>query len=169
MNFLYIRHEKTDFSINKLFAGRRDIPLAKLSTEDINAFVRQVGHHQRPIRIYHSPLLRAVQTKDILVHNLELSLIDIQSNELLIERDFGIFEGQIKNDNNRLKLEKCLSVEPFEYVKRRAQQFIEFTMNDDFFWLIGHSSFYRALRCVTGQEKLPSDIGCGEPIYFNLS
>jgi broad specificity phosphatase PhoE len=169
MDFLYIRHEKTDFSINKLFAGRRDIPLAKLSAEDVNVFLQRVRHHPRPMRIYHSPLLRAVQTKDILVHNLELSFIDTQSNELLIERDFGIFEGQIKNKNNRLELDRCLSVEPFEYVKIRAKRFIEYTMGDDFFWLIGHSSFYRALRCVTGQEKLPLDIGCGESIYFNLS
>ncbi|ATU97086.1 histidine phosphatase family protein [Aeromonas salmonicida] len=166
MNFIYIRHGETEFSKNNFFAGRKDIPLLDITSEQACHITAQVRYYPCPTKIYYSPLLRAVQTKDIIVNELNLTHIECISNEILIERDFGQFEGMEKNRKNRDALNTCISVESFSKVKERAKHFIMSTIKEDNFWVIGHSSFYRALREITEQENLPPKINCGQAIHF---
>lgn len=166
MNFIYIRHGETEFSKKNVFAGRKNIPLLEKSAEQSCYMISQIRYYPCPTKIYHSPLLRAVQTKDIIVNELNLVHIESISNEFLIERDFGKFEGMEKSSKNRDALDACISVEPFDTVKERARLFIISTIKDDNFWVIGHSSFYRALREVTEQKNLPPKINCGQAIHF---
>ncbi|MDR6995422.1 MULTISPECIES: histidine phosphatase family protein [Aeromonas] len=168
MNFIYIRHGETEFSRNNFFAGRKDIPLLEQTPESIFKITSQIRHYPSPTKIYHSPLLRAVQTKNIIINELNLTHVESFSNDMLIERDFGEFEGKEKNIKNRDALVKGIAVEPFDLVKERARLFIMSTMADDNFWIIGHSSFYRALKEITEQNSLPLKINCGQAIHFRL-
>ncbi|WP_429238517.1 histidine phosphatase family protein [Aeromonas veronii] len=168
MDFVYIRHEKTEFSIKNLYAGRKNIPIILLDYKSTTSLVERVRIFKSPTKIYHSPLLRAEQTKNILVENLHLQNIESNVCDLLIERDFGKYEGTFKSEQSRHEIELCRSTEPFDKVKERARLFLQLTDNDSYFWVIGHSSFYKALRCITKQTNLPDKIGCGEAIQFNL-
>lgn len=168
MDFLYIRHEKTEFSIKNLYAGRKNIPIILLDDKNTTSLVESIKIFKAPTKIYHSPLLRAEQTKNILVENLQLQNIESSVCDLLIERDFGKYEGTFKSEQSRHEIERCRTTEPFDKVKERARLFLQLTNNDSYFWVIGHSSFYKALRCITKQTNLPDKIGCGEAIQFNL-
>ena len=86
MNLIFLRHGQTDWNTQGLIQGRTDIPLndagraqaAALEFEHIDA-------------IYCSPMQRAKETAEIINQTFNLS---IKTDERLIERDYGTFEGK---------------------------------------------------------------------------
>ena len=93
---LYIvRHGQTELNSRHVLQGRSDHPLSEAGIQQAREAARRLQSLGiRFDRVYSSPLIRAVQTAEIVVPNTE-PVID----ERLIEMDYGSYEG---TDLNRL-------------------------------------------------------------------
>ena len=92
--FLFVRHGQTDWNIQGRLQGRSDQPLnstgiaqARVSAESLVG--QSVG------AIVSSPLLRAHQTATIISDRLG---VPVMTDDDLIERNFGAFEGQLLSE-----------------------------------------------------------------------
>ena len=88
-----IRHAQTSFSAEGRYAGSLDIPLS----EEGFAASRKAAAHLSEMDIdivVTSPLKRAVDTAQILVHDR----VPIVQSSLCVERDFGIFQGRTRQE-----------------------------------------------------------------------
>ncbi|HGE6030004.1 TPA: histidine phosphatase family protein [Vibrio cholerae] len=141
MQCVYVRHGKTEYSLKNLFAGRKDIPIIGID-EALMADAITLVKSLKPDLLLHSPLLRAVQTAEFF--SKEFSFKKVISEPLLIERDFGCYEGLEKTKLNRKSLELEESVEKIEDLETRAISFIE-KYKDQNILVVGHSAFYKAL------------------------
>lgn len=83
------RHGETDFNRAGRIQGRSDIPLNGTGREQAAAAARSLAR-TRPTRIVSSPLLRARATAEALSG---LTGVPVESDEGLIERSFGLWEG----------------------------------------------------------------------------
>lgn len=89
MNKLYvIRHGKTDWNNLRLMQGRVDIPLNEEGRADAFKIASSINLSDIYI-CFSSPLKRARETAEIIVQNK----LEIVYDDLLIERDFGDYEG----------------------------------------------------------------------------
>ena len=90
-----IRHGQTELNSRHVLQGRSDHPLNEAGIQQAREAARRLQSLGiRFDRVYSSPLIRAVQTAEIVVPNTE-PVID----ERLIEMDYGPYEG---TDLNRL-------------------------------------------------------------------
>ena len=84
-----VRHGQTEQNLKKKLQGRSDFPLTELGREQASA----VGDAFRDAgivftRVYSSPLVRAVQTAELVAPGAE-----IVTDERLLEMDYGPYEG----------------------------------------------------------------------------
>ena len=89
-SFICLRHGATDWNRQGLFQGRTDNPL----NDDGIAQAHAAAEKLRTVALAHvvsSPLLRAVQTAEIIA-NIASRTVTLDRG--LIELDFGSFEGQ---------------------------------------------------------------------------
>ena len=91
---LLIRHGKTPGNAEKRYIGRRtDEPLSAEGIEEAERLKVRLKEMPEPgaagIRVFTSPMTRAVQTAEILFGNAEITKI-----KALEEMDFGEFEGK---------------------------------------------------------------------------
>ena len=104
---ILIRHGQTDASKERLLYGSKskDEPI---NTEGINQIKRLTTFLQQynPDTIYSSPMLRAVQTAEILVNTFKVQPILLED---LREIDFGDWEGR--------NFDKLTTIFPEEYKK----------------------------------------------------
>jgi broad specificity phosphatase PhoE len=95
----FVRHGQTDLNSRKAFQGISDAPLNELGREQAKVtgkFLKK-SHGTFDLALT-SPLLRAIQTAEIIQQYIP---IQFQSEPLLRERSYGIFEGK-----NPTELEK---------------------------------------------------------------
>ena len=93
-SFICLRHGATDWNRKGLFQGRTDNPL----NDDGIAQAHAAAEKLRAIELAHvvsSPLLRAVQTAEIIA-NIASRTVTVDHG--LIELDFGSFEGKKVRD-----------------------------------------------------------------------
>ncbi len=83
-----MRHGPTDWNARKLLQGRSDIALSASGRDLVGAWVLPKGVDF--VGVYASPLVRAVETAEILCG----SGVDIRFDERLVEMSFGIWEGE---------------------------------------------------------------------------
>lgn len=90
MIVLMIRHGRTDWNEARRIQGRTDIPLNErgIAEQQTRAIPRDFA--DAPVRS--SPLVRARQTSELLGAN------ELQTDERLIEMDFGAWEGHTHRD-----------------------------------------------------------------------
>ena len=89
-SFICLRHGATDWNRQGLFQGRTDNPL----NDDGIAQAHEAAAKLRSVELAHvvsSPLLRAVQTAEIIAN---VAGHTVMLDHDLIELDFGSFEGQ---------------------------------------------------------------------------
>lgn len=163
MQCVYVRHGKTEYSLKNLFAGRRDIPIIGIDEALMNEAIKLVKS-SKPDLLVHSPLLRAVQTSEFF--SKEFSFKMVISEPLLIERDYGCFEGLEKTKLNRKSLEFEESVEKIEDLEARAISFID-KYKDQNILVVGHSAFYRTLIKFSSYPK-KSKLHCCESTRFQI-
>ncbi|WP_162063952.1 histidine phosphatase family protein [Vibrio taketomensis] len=90
-----------------------------------------------------------MQTAQYFIDNF--SFEEIISEPLLIERDFGVFEGKVKSEENRRKLEFGIGVESLEQLDSRVNKFLlKYQHRSDNILIVGHSAFYRRLSRTLG-------------------
>ena len=111
---LYImRHGKTDWNALHKLQGRTDIPL-----NDEGRLMASKAHEEyKSLHIdvcYCSPLIRAVETAQIVLKNRGIPII---TDERLVEMSFGDYEGI----ENSFKIPDC----PINLIFHKPQEYIE--------------------------------------------
>ena len=92
---LYItRHGETDWNHMKKIMGRCDEPLNENGIRQAYIAKEEIDKYDIDFIIC-SPLIRARQTAEIINEDRNLEMI---IDERIIERNFGEFEGTVKND-----------------------------------------------------------------------
>ena len=95
MRKLYIaRHGETDYNLENRYAGTIDIPLNETGIEQSRTLAQYISHLPIDI-IVCSSKKRAFQTAEIINKFLKKPLC---KNDLLIERNLGIYEGLTRNE-----------------------------------------------------------------------
>ena len=130
----FVRHGSTDWNENKNAQGQKDPKCQGRADLDLNEKgveqARQTAEKLKGIkfdRVICSPLKRAKQTLDI-IYTGETS---IESDERVIERDFGEFEGLTRAEFdfagfwNANSKQKYRTAESIQGVKKRVFELIE--------------------------------------------
>ena len=111
---LYImRHGKTDWNALHKLQGRTDIPL----NEEGRLMALKAHEEYKSWNIdvcYCSPLIRAVETAQIVLKNRGIPII---TDERLVEMSFGDYEGI----ENSFKIPDC----PINLIFRKPEEYIE--------------------------------------------
>jgi len=148
----FVRHGQTNHNVNKLLAGRCDIPLNEKGIEQANEITIKTKNIKLDI-IFCSPLIRAKQTCDIInkEHNAEVIVRDE-----LIERDFGIYESKeyscIESDKawNYYDDTYDKEMEPLKEVFKRVNKLLE-EIKEGYkgknILIVAHNDIGRAIHC----------------------
>jgi broad specificity phosphatase PhoE len=130
---ILIRHGQDEDNHNKILNGHRDTKLTDLGREQARVVAEKLKDDNVEI-ILTSPLKRAVETANII--SSELEILEVHTDELLKERDFGILTGKPLSDIPKLA-KKVLPVndvnyfiesdgaESFPNLYKRAQSFLD--------------------------------------------
>lgn len=94
MNLYLVRHGKTDYNQMNLYQGRIDIPLNIEGMADCFRVSKELKEVKFDF-VYTSPLKRAKDTARIIAPRL-----NAHSDDRIIERDLGDYEGKSFKDDN---------------------------------------------------------------------
>ncbi len=90
----FVRHGESEANVQKVYSNRGKVhPLTSLGVRQANELARRLSEDpgaQSLRRIYTSPILRAVQTAEILAQALSLP---VEETDALREFDCGVIEG----------------------------------------------------------------------------
>lgn len=103
----FIRHGQTQWNCEQRLQGRTDIPLNEAGKRQISGY--HLPRHLLSLQWFHSPLLRAQQTAELLY-------LDAQAEASLIEMSWGEWEGktlkQLKyNDPSHFEKQEALGLD----------------------------------------------------------
>lgn len=148
----FVRHGQTNHNLNKLLAGRCDIPLNENGIQQAN----EVTNKSKDISfdlIFCSPLLRARQTCEII--NKDRNAKVVIKNEL-IERDFGIYESKEYSSIESVKAWNYYDdtydkeMESLKDVFKRVNKVLEEIKSDykdKNILIVAHNDIGRAIHC----------------------
>ncbi len=145
MKKLYlIRHGLSLNNSLGLFSGHTETPLideGKKQAKQAGLYLK--NHHINIDCIVSSPLQRTIETAKIIAHEINFNDKDIIINNLLIERNYGSFEGKPYVPH----LEHP-DIESIESLQKRADQVLKFLKNlkADNILLVTHGAIGRALQ-----------------------
>ncbi len=94
MSIYLVRHGQDEDNAANILNGRRDTPLTVLGVEQAKETASFFAG-KRIIRIYSSPLLRALQTAEIIAKAVGIKDVLIEND--LIERDYGVLTGKMRS------------------------------------------------------------------------
>ena len=99
MKLIFVRHGETDWNQKKILQGSVDIPLNKAGFAQAQLTAQALAHRHVDA-IISSPLLRAVQTAQVLARTLHAQ---VQTDDRIRERSFGQKEGKpmVREEFNR--------------------------------------------------------------------
>lgn len=87
---LLLRHGQTEFSVQRRYSGRGDLPLTEAGREQAAAAARRLSTVEEVAAVVCSPLARARQTAEAVASATGAELVAHQG---LVEIDFGDWEG----------------------------------------------------------------------------
>ncbi|MGH3999744.1 MAG: histidine phosphatase family protein, partial [Pseudonocardiaceae bacterium] len=87
---LMLRHGQTEYSAQRRYSGRRDLPLTELGERQAAAAAARLSTMDGVAAVVSSPMLRARQTAKPVADALGVPL---EVHDGLIETDFGAWEG----------------------------------------------------------------------------
>ncbi len=173
--FSFMRHGLTDWNKEKRIQGQKDIPLDEQSIERIKTLIPQIEKEKFDLIIC-SPLKRARQTAEILNTKLKLK---IEIEELITEKNFGIFEG-LKKDKKFKKNYPQYLADKLNYdipgpkdesgkeVLARIEKFFQKTLRqhaDQKILVICHGTLIRYVRALMVNES-PQELST-YPVHFD--
>jgi broad specificity phosphatase PhoE len=143
---ILIRHGSTILNTNNSFRSRMDPSLDDEGIKQAEKAAESITQEGLEVkRIISSPLLRAVQTSDILAEELDL---DVEQDRGLISWDLGFLSGKDKDeydeilnyfvDNPKSKVPEGESLDDLE--KRTFEFFNESLKSDDLTIYVSHTS-----------------------------
>jgi broad specificity phosphatase PhoE len=148
MKIIYFtRHGLTEMNKAGLRSGSTETPLAA----EGRAQAKLAGQHAKGLQIDTiacSTMGRAVETAEIIAHEIGHPLSDIYQSELLVERHFGVLEGQpnVQNDDTDDIEDIELTNDLLERM-RKALEWID-TLPGNTILVVAHGGVGRALRHV---------------------
>jgi 2,3-bisphosphoglycerate-dependent phosphoglycerate mutase len=89
-----LRHGESTWNLENLFTGWTDVPLSERGVKearDAGRLMREAG--LRPAVVHESLLLRAIQTTQLALAEMELSWIPVRRSWRLNERHYGALQG----------------------------------------------------------------------------
>lgn len=147
MQHLYfVRHGESELNLKRTYAGQTDTPLTDRGREQ----ARAAGGQAKTVKfdlIISSPLVRALETAQIIAHEIGYPPEAIITNPQFIERSLGSLEGhswdEVGEDETLFP-----DIETKEQLLVRARAGLEYlhTRSEDTILLVGHGSFSRSLR-----------------------
>ena len=153
--FVFVRHGQTDWNLAGRFQGRTDVPLNDRGREQALVARRLMGT-MKVSRVLTSPLSRALETARLAFPSIsEL----IETEELLIECDFGHLEGrsirQVMQERGITRKEQLADILPddgeqWTNVTARCQSLLKrlaaLQGTDRHVVLVGHDA---VLQCIS--------------------
>jgi len=152
-----MRHGITDWNKEKRVQGDTEVPLDEDNIGEIEALIPKLKSEQFDL-IISSTQMRAQQTAEIIREKLELPL---ETNNLLVERDYGDFEGEKVDEinkeypdyqKNKITFDIPGEEETYEQVKIRVEKFLEYinkNHSNQKILVITHNAVTRAFHMVT--------------------
>jgi broad specificity phosphatase PhoE len=97
---ILVRHGETDLNYQSRFQGRINGRLSPSGVETVIALGRKLRSRfgRSSIRLFCSPLVRALQTAQLLSPFLGLSIHELEVRDELTEVDFGLWDGLTKSE-----------------------------------------------------------------------
>lgn len=159
---LYVRHGESQLNAAGLLSGRIETPLTERGIEQAKTAGAELSQRFPGIdTIVCSPYSRTYETAKLIAEKLGYSVEKIQTNDLLIERSFGVLEGtsgSIFLDSHSYKdIDKVENAETVKDLQARAEGAFTWLqgLEAETVLVVGHGAFARALtRVVRG---LPYD------------
>ena len=91
---ILLRHGESTWNLENLFTGWTDVPLSESGVKEAREAGRlMIDAGLRPSVVHESLLLRAIQTSELALAEMELSWIPIQRTWRLNERHYGALQG----------------------------------------------------------------------------
>lgn len=155
---IFMRHGQTDWNVEGLLMGAKDIPLNQIGKEETRKGaeeLKKAGIHA----IYSSSLKRCAETAMIVSKALDAP---VHFNSALNERCWGIYEG-------RPKLERPANVNPpggeteAEFSARIRKAFSEIPDEENLL-IVTHSGVIRLLFGGTATKKMV--VSHAKPIWY---
>lgn len=159
----FVRHGESEFNRANRWAGSTDTPL----TETGHAQAKKAGRHFKqkniPIDvIVSSPLDRAHQTAKHIASSIGYPHEEIILHEPLIERNFGVLEGNkdlvtaTKYLFNEAAIDHYENIEKLADLQERVNNVLDYlkSLPHETILVVGHGASGRALRRAINNEPL---------------
>lgn len=153
MKIYVVRHGQTDYNINGLFQGRKDIPLNSVGVKQAEETAQKFKNIPVDI-ILVSPLTRAKETAKYISNVIGVKPIIEQD---LIERNFGDMEGKPNREDCNIKMlldyEKnynICNVEPIQSLFKRVSDCLDKIIDNYMgknILLVTHGGVAQAIDC----------------------
>ena len=93
--FILVRHGQTEWNRTERFRGRADVPLNETGRLQAKATSDRIAATWQPVRVYSSPLSRAVDTARAIALAFDLP---VQVHPGLVDIDYGQWQGLTPED-----------------------------------------------------------------------
>lgn len=149
-NICFVRHGRTNANDQMIIQGRIDNPLNENGINDAHNVATLIKNNNLKFDVaVASPLSRAMNTAKIILNDLNQNL-DIITNELFIEREFGDAEGKQINELNYNKIlnDDFLGMETKEEICSRSLKALNFLIENykgKTILVVAHSHFIKSL------------------------
>jgi broad specificity phosphatase PhoE len=143
----FIRHGQSVMNVQGVRAGHINTPLTeegRRQAEKAGQAVKKYGIDT----IVCSPLSRTYDTAKIIAKEIGIPEDELHVNSLLIERDFGQFDGQPYDPD--IDLDGFSDVESFDETRERAKLAVEWieTLGGSNVLVVSHGGLGRAMRSL---------------------
>lgn len=153
----FVRHGETDHNVNRIWSGQIESTLTVKGEDQ----ARQAGRNKLPHidLIISSPFSRTYHTACIIAEEMGYPVRDIEKNDLLVERAWGVLEGTPELDwddtHQQEDLDKVEGVEHTADLQVRAAKALAYieSLPQGNILVVGHGTFGRAFRRAV--DKLP--------------
>ena len=89
-----LRHGQSTWNLENLFTGWHDVPLSELGVKEAKEAGRQIKQAGLAPQVVHtSVLVRAIQTADLALAEMDMTWIPVRRSWRLNERHYGALEG----------------------------------------------------------------------------
>lgn len=88
--FILVRHAQTEWNAVERFRGRVDLPIDDTGRGQAEVLAQRIVATWKPVALYTSPLVRAVQTADIIAGQVKLPVHTLDG---LVDINYGDWQG----------------------------------------------------------------------------
>lgn len=151
------RHGQTDWNIDLRLQGTADIPMNDFGVQQVSLAAEKLAEMSWDV-VLTSPLGRARQSASIIANRLGIS--EVQTNELLLERAFGIGEGMLYDEwtSKYAHLDEIPGAESTAQITARAEQLLS-NLHSEYegkkVLAVSHGALIRFVLQVVTQGEVP--------------